>query len=71
MKVVLGALLVLAGAVWVAQGLNLPFAPGSFMTADPLWVAIGAATMVAGLLLIYASLRRRSPKRDGGPGEGA
>jgi hypothetical protein len=71
MKVVLGALLVLAGAVWVAQGLNLPFAPGSFMTADPLWVAIGAATAVAGLLLIYASLRRRLPKRDGGPGEGA
>ena len=49
---VLGVVLVLAGAVWVAQGLDLPFAPSSFMTADRTWVLIGAATVVAGIVLI-------------------
>ena len=49
---VLGIVLVLAGAVWVAQGLNLPFAPRSFMTADRAWVLIGAATVVAGATCI-------------------
>ena len=48
----LGALLVLAGLVWVAQGLNLPFAPRSFMTADRLWILIGAVVAVAGGVLI-------------------
>jgi hypothetical protein len=45
---VIGGLLVLAGLVWVAQGLNLPFAPRSFMTADRAWVLIGAITVAAG-----------------------
>jgi hypothetical protein len=45
---VIGVLLVLAGLVWVAQGLNLPFAPRSFMTADRAWVLIGAITVAAG-----------------------
>jgi hypothetical protein len=49
---VLGALLVLGGLVWIAQGLNLPFAPQSFMTADRTWVLIGAVTAVAGAVLI-------------------
>jgi hypothetical protein len=46
-----GVLLALAGAVWLAQGLNLPFAPRSFMTADRSWVFIGAVTLAAGTLL--------------------
>lgn len=70
MMVVLGALLALAGAVWLAQGLNLPFAPGSFMTADPLWAAIGTVTLVIGVLLVYRELRRRSGGRSGGPESG-
>jgi hypothetical protein len=49
---VLGVLLVLAGLVWVAQGLDLPFAPSSFMTADRAWVLIGAATVLAGAVCI-------------------
>jgi hypothetical protein len=49
---VLGVLLVLAGLVWVAQGLNLPFAPRSFMTADRTWILIGAVTTLAGLVLL-------------------
>ncbi|MGH2357275.1 MAG: hypothetical protein ACRDGJ_04600 [Candidatus Limnocylindria bacterium] len=49
---VLGIALILGGTVWVAQGLNLPFAPRSFMTADPAWIVIGALTALGGALLI-------------------
>ena len=49
---VVGVLLVLAGLVWVAQGLNLPFAPRSFMTADRTWIVLGAAPVLAGAALI-------------------
>ena len=57
---VLGVLLVGAGAVFVAQGLDLPFAPGSFMTADRTWVLIGAIVVVAGVVLVGWS-RQRDP----------
>jgi hypothetical protein len=58
---VLGILLVLAGGVWIAQGLNLPFAPRSFMTADRAWILIGAATAVAGVAI---GLAARRPSTD-------
>jgi hypothetical protein len=48
----IGVLLVLAGLVWVAQGMNLPFAPRSFMTSERSWVLIGAITAVGGGVLI-------------------
>jgi membrane protein implicated in regulation of membrane protease activity len=73
MVLVLSALLVLAGAVWLAQGLNLPLAPGSFMTGDPLWVAIGAAAALAGLALAVREVRERrgvDPDEPGGDGGG-
>lgn len=54
----LGAALVLGGLVWVAQGLNLPFAPRSFMTSDRAWILIGAATALAGAGIIAWSRRR-------------
>ena len=57
---VLGVVLVLAGAVWIAQGLDLPFAPSSFMTADRTWVLIGAATVLAGIVLIGLTRQRRA-----------
>ena len=52
---VLGLLVVLGGLVWIAQGLNLPFAPRSFMTADRTWVVIGALAILAGAVLIGQS----------------
>jgi hypothetical protein len=55
---VIGALAVLAGLVWLAQGLNLPFAPRSFMTADRVWAFIGAVVTVAGAVLIGWARRR-------------
>jgi hypothetical protein len=57
---VIGILLVLGGLVWVAQGLNLPFAPRSFMTADRAWILIGAVTVAAGVLLF--GWARRQPR---------
>jgi hypothetical protein len=60
-QLVLGILLTLSGAVWIAQGLNLPFAPRSFMTADRAWILIGAVTVVAGIVLVGRSRRPRPP----------
>ncbi|MEP7039933.1 MAG: hypothetical protein ABI864_00005 [Chloroflexota bacterium] len=45
----LGGLLVLGGAVWIAQGLDLPFAPRSFMTADRTWIVLGFVAVVVGV----------------------
>jgi hypothetical protein len=53
-----GLLLVAAGLVWMAQGLNLPFAPRSFMTADRSWIVIGAAAVLGGAIL---AIRARRP----------
>ena len=49
---IVGVLLALAGLVWVAQGLNLPFAPRSFMTADRTWIVLGAAAVLVGAALV-------------------
>jgi hypothetical protein len=46
---VLGVLLGLGGAVWIAQGLNLPFAPRSFMTADRTWIVLGFIAVAVGV----------------------
>jgi len=56
--VVLGVLLIGAGLVWIAQGLNLPFAPRSFMTSDRSWIVIGAVAAVGGGLLVGWARRR-------------
>jgi hypothetical protein len=57
---VLGVALVLAGGVWIAQGLDLPFAPRSFMTADRAWILAGAVTLLAGAALV-GWIRRTGP----------
>jgi hypothetical protein len=58
MVIVLGVLLVLAGSVWIAQGLDLPFAPRSFMTADRAWILIGAGAVLVGGVVIGEARRR-------------
>ena len=57
---VLGLVLVLAGVVWIAQGLNLPFAPRSFMTSDRSWIVIGAVTALVGTALVWWSRSARA-----------
>ncbi len=56
---VLGVLLILGGLVWIAQGLNLPFAPRSFMTADRTWIVIGAVTVLVGMVVSVRASRAR------------
>ena len=57
-QLAIGGLAVLSGLVWMAQGLNLPFAPRSFMTADRAWIVLGAATLLGGVVLLARSVRR-------------
>lgn len=47
---ILGAALVLTGAVWVGQGLNL--IKGSSMTGSTFWAVAGAACVAIGLGLL-------------------
>ena len=54
--VVVGALAVLTGGVWIGQGLNL--IPGSVMTGDKKWFYIGLVVLVVGVVLLLTGLRR-------------
>ena len=56
--IVLGAVGALTGAVFVAQGLNLSFAPPSYMTGDRTWIVIGAGMVVVGIGVAAWSWRR-------------
>jgi hypothetical protein len=49
------------GGVWILQGLNL--VGGSFMTGQPEWIFIGAATAGAGTgILVWANFRYGLPR---------
>lgn len=52
------SVLLLVGAVWVAQGLGLLRGSG-FMDGEPAWAAIGGAMIAAGAGLAVLSFRRR------------
>ena len=57
-----GFLLILAGAVWFLQGINV--LPGSFMTGRTEWVIYGVIAVAAGIvLLVFTSRRTNSPRR--------
>jgi len=57
---VVGALVLLAGAVFAGQGLG--YIPGSYMTGDMKWFWIGSAMVVGGAALIVAPRLRRGSK---------
>ena len=52
-RIVLGILLVLVGAVWFGQGVG--WIGGSFMTGAVVWAVIGAACIVAGAWLALSA----------------
>jgi hypothetical protein len=56
----LGLLLVLAGLIWIGQGLGIITYARSFMVGDPTWVLIGAAFVAAGAILASGWRPRRS-----------
>jgi uncharacterized membrane protein len=51
LRYIVAALLILAGLVWIGQGLG--FIPGSFMSRQIIWAIIGAALVVAGCALAW------------------
>lgn len=59
-RLVVGVLLVLVGAVWFFQGIDV--LGGSFMSGNILWAVIGAPMVFVGALLIRAS--RGSARTD-------
>jgi hypothetical protein len=58
---ILGAFLVLFGAIWFLQGINV--LPGSFMTGQIRWAIYGGIAIIAGIALLFIANRRRL---DGG-----
>jgi hypothetical protein len=54
---VLGIVLVLAGAVWTLQGLGV--LGGSSMSNDTKWAVIGPVVALAGLVVTFAGGRAR------------
>ena len=55
---VIGTILILSGAVWFLQGINV--LPGSFMTGQIRWAIYGGIAVVVGIVLLVASRRRKS-----------
>ena len=55
----LGIVLAIIGVVWILQGLDIEFAPQSFMTGDQLWVVLGTVAVLAGGALLWRGARRK------------
>jgi hypothetical protein len=58
---IVGSLLVLSGAVWFLQGINL--LPGSFMTGQIRWAIYGGIAVVSGIALLLVANRPRKDHR--------
>ncbi|MBB5330809.1 hypothetical protein HDF14_004446 [Edaphobacter lichenicola] len=54
---IVASLLVLAGAIWFLQGINV--LPGSFMTGQTRWAVYGGIAFAAGLGLFLRANRSR------------
>ena len=52
---ILAVLMMLAGMVWILQGINV--LPGSFMTGQMVWAYRGGATVLVGLVILLLTLR--------------
>ena len=57
LMMIVGALLVLMGGVWILQGINV--LPGSFMTGQTKWAVYGAVAVAVGIVLVIVA--RRGP----------
>ena len=53
--IVISVLLLLTGAVWILQGINI--LPGSFMTGQIRWAYAGIVTALIGSGLLWIALR--------------
>jgi membrane protein implicated in regulation of membrane protease activity len=57
---IIGGALVIAGAVWIVQGVGV--LKGSFMTGQRFWTWMGAAAVAVGLVLIVSANGKRQPR---------
>jgi hypothetical protein len=57
-----GALLVLVGAVWFLQGIDV--LGGSGMSGKTLWAVVGPIVALVGVAMFVVGLRRQSAPRD-------
>ena len=55
--VVIGIIVLLMGSVFALQGAG--YIPGSFMSNNPTWIAIGAPTAAVGGILAVVGLRSK------------
>ena len=55
-----GIVLILIGAVWTGQGAG--WITGSFMTGAKLWFLIGVLCLIAGIGLVFTTLRKPRSK---------
>jgi cytochrome c oxidase assembly factor CtaG len=53
--IVISVPLLLTGAVWILQGINM--LPGSFMTGQIIWAYAGIVAALIGGLLLWIALR--------------
>jgi len=53
---ILGVLMVLMGAIWFLQGINV--LPGSFMTGQIRWAVYGGIAVVLGVMVLVRNNRR-------------
>ncbi|HEV8669642.1 MAG TPA: hypothetical protein VGS01_02790 [Candidatus Limnocylindria bacterium] len=49
----------LTGIVWILQGIGV--LPGSFMTGEIVWAAIGTVLLFVSAMLLWAAYRRAAP----------
>jgi hypothetical protein len=57
---IVASLLVLSGATWFLQGINL--LPGSFMTGQIRWAAYGGIAVAVGIALLLRANRPRKAR---------
>ena len=60
-RTAISVVLILFGSIWFLQGIGV--IGGSFMTGTMLWTIIGAACVVAGLVVFFRP-GRPAPPRD-------
>ena len=59
LRIAAGVLLLIAGTIWILQGLDIAFAPESFMTGERWWVLWGALAVAGGGSLVWVGWLRR------------
>jgi hypothetical protein len=68
-RLAIAFILGLVGLGWLGQGLG--FIGGSFMSGSAIWALIGAALVVAAILLVVLERRRARSGPDDGDGDGS